>query len=449
MKFFSEFKNNYLISLIFLIPFSLVLGPFIAELNIFFIILFTLINYSKINFKNYISKEIIFLFFFYIFIVISSFFSEYVVHSLKSSVPYVRLILYSLCVYLILSKTEIKIPDFQKYLIVYTMIFLSIDGIFQYHFGFNIFLMSDNTSPKISSLFGDEKILGSFLVRLLPFLIFLLSDTKNKYLNIFVCFYIVSTAIILIGERSALLLLLVIIFFSFIYFFKYLDIKKLATSIVTLLFLTTFLIFNSPELKKRYIDLSISQIKKINFSVDKENKIKIVDEGDNSEKKTIKALGNTNIHFSNQYFAHYFSAYKMFLDKKIIGHGPNNYRKLCDKKQYFFDVIQNKEWDKNKKIDYELVPQGSCSTHPHNIYAQFLSELGLVGLVFLLYAQFYLLKELFHSFKIGSKYYFVILTLFISLWPLTTSGNFFNNWLSIIYYFPLGFYLTYKYRSKV
>ena len=83
------------------------------------------------------------------------------------------------------------------------MIFLSIDCIFQYHFGFNIFLMSDNSSPKISSLFGDEKILGSFLVRLLPFLIFLLSDTKNKYLNIFICFYIVATAIILTGERSA------------------------------------------------------------------------------------------------------------------------------------------------------------------------------------------------------------------------------------------------------
>ena len=29
----------------------------------------------------------------------------------------------------------------------------------------------------------------------------------------------------------------------------------------------------------------------------------------------------------------------------------------------------------------------------------------------------------------------------ITLWPLAPSGNFFNNYLSIFYYFPIGFYL--------
>ena len=33
---------------------------------------------------------------------------------------------------------------------------------------------------------------------------------------------------------------------------------------------------------------------------------------------------------------------------------------------------------------------------------------------------------------------------FIFLWPLTTSGNFFNNWLNIIAFYPLGFYLFIK-----
>ena len=33
---------------------------------------------------------------------------------------------------------------------------------------------------------------------------------------------------------------------------------------------------------------------------------------------------------------------------------------------------------------------------------------------------------------------------FIILWPLTTSGNFFNNWLNIISYLPLGIYLYQK-----
>jgi hypothetical protein len=32
----------------------------------------------------------------------------------------------------------------------------------------------------------------------------------------------------------------------------------------------------------------------------------------------------------------------------------------------------------------------------------------------------------------------------ISLFPFIPSGNFFNGWLNIVYYLPLGFYLNYK-----
>ena len=31
--------------------------------------------------------------------------------------------------------------------------------------------------------------------------------------------------------------------------------------------------------------------------------------------------------------------------------------------------------------------------------------------------------------------------IFVNLWPLIPSGNFFNNWLSIIMFFPIGFYI--------
>ena len=29
----------------------------------------------------------------------------------------------------------------------------------------------------------------------------------------------------------------------------------------------------------------------------------------------------------------------------------------------------------------------------------------------------------------------------ITVWPLTTNGNFFNNWLMVVYSLPVGFYL--------
>ena len=47
--------------------------------------------------------------------------------------------------------------------------------------------------------------------------------------------------------------------------------------------------------------------------------------------------------------------------------------------------------------------------------------------------------------------YFILITFVINLWPLLPSGNFFNNWLSFIIFFPLGFYIytkNLKYGNK-
>ena len=63
----------------------------------------------------------------------------------------------------------------------------------------------------------------------------------------------------------------------------------------------------------------------------------------------------------------------IFFDNKLIGSGPNTYRKLCNKDEY-------------------NVNEFSCSTHPHNTYLQ-LSETGIIGLGFILYCFFILLKK--------------------------------------------------------
>jgi hypothetical protein len=42
----------------------------------------------------------------------------------------------------------------------------------------------------------------------------------------------------------------------------------------------------------------------------------------------------------------------------------------------------------------------------------------------------------FNDFEIA-----LLSALLISLWPLVPTGNFFGNWISIIYYLPVGFLL--------
>ena len=35
----------------------------------------------------------------------------------------------------------------------------------------------------------------------------------------------------------------------------------------------------------------------------------------------------------------------------------------------------------------------------------------------------------------------LLISFFITLWPIAPSGNFFGSWLNSVYYLPLGFYL--------
>ena len=130
---------------------------------------------------------------------------------------------------------------------------------------------------------------------------------------------------------------------------------------------------------------------------------------------------------SVMHFNHYYAAFSIFKDNKLLGIGPKNFRKICKDDKYFLNEF-------------------SCSTHPHNYYIQLLTETGILGflsfsIIYLLF--FYLFLKAMINVKEKNRLCKIILlsSFLVNFLPFLPSGSLFNNWVSILYTFPLGFLL--------
>ena len=157
---------------------------------------------------------------------------------------------------------------------------------------------------------------------------------------------------------------------------------------------------------------------------------------------TLKQVGfgsNQLIFFSPQHDSHIKTAFNMFLDKPILGHGPKMFRVKCSDPKYAVGI-------------------SPCATHPHNFYVQLLAETGIIGFLFLLslfgYVMYCVFRQL-QSIVLKKKRYLtdyqvcLLAGILISVWPFSPNGNFFNNWLAIVYSLPIGFYLQSIYSKKL
>ena len=74
----------------------------------------------------------------------------------------------------------------------------------------------------------------------------------------------------------------------------------------------------------------------------------------------------------------------------------------------------------------------------------------LIALIYVIYTALRQFKSIIFRQKRPLTDYQVCLLagILITVWPLTTNGNFFNNWLMIIYSLPVGFYLQSIYSKN-
>ena len=132
------------------------------------------------------------------------------------------------------------------------------------------------------------------------------------------------------------------------------------------------------------------------------------------------------------YFQLYESGFEVFKDNKLVGVGNKNYR-----------IATCNEIKKNDKY--------ICTTHPHQIYFEFLSEHGLIGTLIILSIFYKLIFSKTLStireknyIKIGSLIYLILV-----FTPIIPSGAFFTDHVLTLFAINLAIFYASDKRLNI
>lgn len=382
-----------------ILPVSLLISSGAADFVVILSVIIFLGNsiYKK-EFYWIKDKYFILLFLFYLYLLINFYLSQSREESIERAFAFIRFPLF------IMSIKYFFLRDFSKFDLVIrfwiaTIVIVLIDTFIQYYYGKNILgypVLFIGDQMRLSSFLAKEYKIGAYLL-VFSFITFVYFFSKKNFSNklLIYLFYLFSlTGIYLTGERSNFIIF-VLCSICFIFFSNYKIALKFNIFIILLIFV--ILLFNfDKKIKVRLVD----QTKEIAYS---------------------KNLGFKNSVLQSQYGAHYITAYQIFMDYPFFGSGIKTFRIICANEKYEnYDI----PWIKNR-----------CTTHPHNVILEFLSELGIFGTLIFFIFFIYLLFDRIHSFLKNKNDFLLGLIICTSLFyfPLLPRGSFFTNWNAILF----------------
>ena len=462
LNFNNSKKINLFCSyLICLIPLFLITGPALPDLSITFtslLFIYVIIREKKFEYFNIYLVNIFFIWCLYF--IIRSLFASDILLSLENSLFHFRFGVLVLALIFLFKNIDNLITRF-SYILFFSLILVSTDGIFQFFFGFNFFGFEmpnlHSYTGRISGFFKDELIMGSYLSRLFPLslglIIFSFSKFRNfKFLIIFFI-TIINVSVFISGERSAFLYSFLANTIFLIFFNRY-RIQIFLSMFLTALIILTILHYND-NLERRMVSFTKDQLtdlvsQKDYYKQDASKTQLIVN-------KRFKTKHDNKIKFiPGEYQNFIFKSFSIFNENKLFGIGPKMYRIVCDRQIY--NITEYKFLDyRGESFDGYSRDVIGCAGHPHNIYLQLLSETGLIGIFplisFFIYILYDYIIKLIHNIKrkshsLDNVNICMLTSVLISIWPLIPTGSFFNNWLGVINFVSLSFFIYFRKLKK-
>ena len=414
----NKILNSYFLLLLSFIPASIIIGPAVSLINILLInFSFIFLIFYKKDYKFLSNKAVKLIIFLCLYLIFNSIISKDFSMSANRNFGFIRFgILFLAFNYFFNNKDFVN-----RVLIVWvlTLSILSLDTYIESIFGKNILGYGEAYGSRIVSFFKDEPIVGGYIngfyLIIIGYLFYIKKNitNKHKYIILVISIFLLI-AIILTGERSNSIKA-IFGFFLFYFFNDFFKFKEKIFSILLLILLFTFLLNSSDFLKKRYGGQFYSPI------------VSILQLNSKTQKNEIKV----NTLKDNIYLRLYQSGFEVFKKYPIFGVGNKNYRvETCSKE---------------RKLNY------MCTTHPHQLYFEFLAEHGLFGSVILFFILFNLIFGKIKTILASKNYLQIGCLIFLttSFIPFLPSGAFFADYNLTIFWLNLSIMYSIEKKTNV
>ena len=401
---------SFSLILILLLPYSVLLSSVFINFSIISLcLIFLFLNFKDKESFFLQDKFFILLLIFFIYILINSLLSVDFKVSFSRSIGFMRFVLFPFAIAYFIKKSNFRYAKLILQFWSLLFFFISVDLVFEFFLGNNIFGIGNNFPGRLSSILGSELKIGHYYYGFCLFSLSLIILMFKKKFLISVFAILIFTAIsLIIGERANFIKFLfsVILFLFFWEHFKF----KIKISILLIITLSIFSV--------------------INFNKDLSNRF-------NTQFTTyLFENGIERYYYDSQYGAHYTTALKIFKNYPLIGSGLKTFYNECSK---------------NKYSDERFISNASrCTTHPHQLHLEILSQLGIMGyLIFLTLILYFLIRGIFNYQKYKNLLHLSgLIFIFTSIFLPLPSGSFFTTFGASIFWINVGVVLAFEKVEK-